>query len=317
MSKFLGKYNSDDVYFRAVIAALLNFISEKIQIWNVQEGQEVVYNVPFYYNAGGDERFMQDIFQQHTLNDCIVNPVIEGNTDIIPRGHITLSGITVEASSLSNRFVRGNWIKEEGDEIVTYNSPMNIIPLTLNFDCLVKVDGILMSFKLIQRIIETFYKRGMIEFLWKGIPLKAYVGFPEDNSFEHIHEFAFGDDTINKITFNIEVQTQIPVMDMTQTFKESNSIESFTLKTSIGKIWPDRDMDGQNIYESDDVDNSNRVTTVNNDYIPDVMPTTSPVDYIQSLNPEDKVYEEGQGLATKSTPPLSKDLYSLKDRKLS
>jgi len=181
MSKFLTKYNSDDVYFRSIIVALLNYMSEKIYVWNIENGIRKEYSVPFFYNAGGDERFMQDIFQQHTLNDCITEKVVEGNTDVIPRGHITLSGVTVEASSLSNRFVRGRWTKEEGDEIVTYNSPMNIIPMNLAFECIVHVDSKLMSFKILQKLIQTFYKRGMLEFLWEGMPLKAYVAFPEDN----------------------------------------------------------------------------------------------------------------------------------------
>lgn len=248
MSAFLTKYNSDDVFFRAVTVGLLNFMSSKLQIWNVINDQTYEYPVPFYYNASGDERFMQDIFQQHTLNDCITEKVVEGNTDVIPRGHITLSNITVQASELSNRFVRGEWTKAVADELLTYNSPMNIIPLILNYDVEIHVDGQLMAFKLAQRIIQTFYKAYPFEFMWEGYALRGAVAFPEDIGKEDVYEFSFGDDTTTKITFSLEVEAKLPVVDMTQTFLKSNSIQEFNVEVNPGNIyWHNRSLDGERL----------------------------------------------------------------------
>ena len=289
MSAFLQKYNSDDVFFRAVSVGLINFMSERLTVWNVIDNEIVEYPVPFYYNAAGDERFMQDIFQQHTLNDCINNMMTEGNADIIPRGHVTLTSIVIQASELSNRFVRGEWTKIEDGEVMTYNSPMNIIPLQLGFDVEIKVEGLLMSFKLAQRIIQTFYKAYPFEFLWEGIPLKAAVAFPEDPGIENTYEFSFGDEKVNKLNFAVEVEAKLPVIDQTQTFLKSKRIENLNVEINPGNIfWPDKGLDGERlpadykevVVPTGAIVSTNQEASLTGDY---VTSSASRIDYLESI----------------------------------
>ena len=318
MSKFLTKYNSDDVFFRAIIVGVLNFMTNKVQLWNVIDGEVEEFPVPFYYNAGGDQRFMQDIFQQQSLDDCINEKVTEANSDIIPRGHITLTNISVIASSLSNRFIRGEWTKETKDEIITYNSPMNIIPLELTFECEIKIDTKLMAFKLAQRLIQTFYKAYAFEFMWEGMALKAGIAFPEDNTVENVYEFTFGDNTDSKINFQVVVETYLPVIDKTQTFAKSNRIENFELNDSVGNIfWPDKGLDGENVTRTPIPNIDANFTTTNNVVIPDVVSDASRVVWWDSLTKDkkEKVTEDnGKEIQGKPTEPGEIPIYSLRDK---
>jgi len=283
MSVYLNNFNTDDSFFRSMIVGLLNFMTNRLYIWTTINNEKHEQHVPFYYNAGGDERFMQDLFQQHTLNDCITEKVVEANTDIIPRGHIALSSIAVQASSLNNRFVRGEYLKEVNGEIITYNAPMNLIPLEMAFDCKIIADTKTMSFKLLQRLLQTFYKAHAFEFMFELNPYRAMVAFPEDMGLENIHEFTFGDNTDSNLNFQIAVETNLPVIDYTQSFMKSDRIEKFGLELNPGSIyWPDKDLDGNNVYDNGTTQTT-PITVVNNEAIPKEMSDASRVQYLESL----------------------------------
>ena len=255
MSAFKHKHNSDDVYFRALIVGVLNFFMEKLYIWTIEDetGVKVQHNVPFFYNAAGDERFMQDIFLQHTLNDCYNEKVTDANTDVIPRGHITLESSTIIASSMTNRFVRGTFTEEEADgTLKTYNAPINQIPLEMSFTVEMVSDTIISSFKLIEKIISTFYKAHAFRFIYKGHILEGMIAFPEDVNMENTHEFSFGDDTSKKINFSVAVESTFPVIDETRKFLESSRLH--VMDTTIQpKALPETyDRDGQ-VMKSNEV----------------------------------------------------------------
>jgi len=168
--------------------------------------------VPFFYNFGGDERFLQDYFLH--WNDCAPQ-LVDGNVDPIPRGIATLSSSTINTNMLTNRFVRGNYVKQVGGEVLTYSAFLNSIPLTMNFDVEIYTDTSLDAFKIQQAMLETFYKTQVFSVEFKGFRVPCQVGFPEDQAIQKTFEFTYQGDTTIKFASALQLETYYPVTDPT------------------------------------------------------------------------------------------------------
>jgi len=212
MSKFSHKYNTDNVHTRAVIVGLVNLLNQKVQYYNVlsdTDTDEVI--VPFYYNYGGDERFLQDYFLE--WNDCVTPRMADGNYDPIPRGSVTLSGNSINTSTMTNRFVRGTYVKEVNGELITYNAYLNPIPLTMSFEVDVTTDTALDAFKIQQSILETFYKTQVFSVNFRGFRIPCQVGFSEDLGIEKSFEFTYEEEQKVLFKVTLELETYYPVTD--------------------------------------------------------------------------------------------------------
>ncbi len=213
-SNYLHKYNTDNVHARAVIVGLVNLLNSKVQYENIYSDTDIKsVTVPFYYNFGGDERFLQDYFLQ--WNECMTPQMVDGNVDPIPRGIVTLSSSTINTNMMANRFVRGNYVKQIGNDVITYNAFINPIPLSMNFDVKIVADTSLDAFKIQQSVLETFYKTQVFSVEFRGFRVPCQVGFPEDQGIEKTFEFTYQSDT--EIAFNVPLQleTYFPVTDPT------------------------------------------------------------------------------------------------------
>jgi len=212
MAGFSHKYNTDNVHSRAVIVGMVNLLNQKVQYQNVlsdTDVDEVV--VPFYYNFGGDERFLQDYFLE--WNDCVTPKMADGNYDPIPRGIVTLTGNSINTSTLTNRFVRGTYVKEINGELLTFNAYLNAIPLTMTFDVIITTDTSLDAFKIQQAMLETFYKTQVYSVNFRGFRVPCQVGFSEDYNLEKTFDFSYGDEQKVKFKLSLEVETYYPVID--------------------------------------------------------------------------------------------------------
>lgn len=214
MSNYLHKYNTDNVHHRAVIVGLINVLNSKIQYENILSDTDTnIIEVPFYYSMGGDERFLQDYFLH--WNDCIHPKTADGNYDVIPRGHVTLESSSINTGNMTNRFVRASYIKEVDGQLLTYNSFLNSIPLTLGFKVQIVTDTSLDAFKIQQSLIDTFYKTQVFSVNYKGFRVPCQVGFPEDYGMQKTFEFSYQDDTKISLEFSLEMETYFPVTDIT------------------------------------------------------------------------------------------------------
>lgn len=228
MSGFSHKYNTDDVLIRAIIVGLVNSMNEKISFTNViSDTESKVVNVPFYYNFSGDERFIQEYFQD--WSDCLPQ-MIEGNYDPIPRGSLMIGGVSVVNANMTSRFVRGNFVREEKGELLRYNSYLNSIPMSLIFNVDVLVDTSLDAFKITQSIIKTFYKTLTFRVNFGGVVIPSQAGFSEAYDMQKLVEYTYGDDTKIHIKFDIEVESYYPIFDSKQEMFGGNRIE----KTAVG-----------------------------------------------------------------------------------
>ena len=224
---FSHKYNTDDVLIRACIVGIVNQLNNKINYTNVwADHQNETVKVPFFYAMSGDERFLQDYFSN--WSDCAPD-FVEGNTDPIPRGAIYLVGASVLAANLTSRFVRGYYTKEQEGELKKFNSLINSIPIQMNFNAEILVDTSIESFKIIESIISVFYRTLVFNVNYKGFRVPTQVGFPDNYSIDKQFQFTYGETERIKITFDLELQTYLPLVDDTSEFFAGNRIERIEL----------------------------------------------------------------------------------------
>ena len=210
---YFKETNKDSVFLRAVIVAVNSLLDKSIIIKNVTD-KEYEVEVPFFYNLGGDERFLQEIFDKDFYNDLVEQKYTDANIEKVPRGQFTLSSVSIDGNSLTNRFIPGyktEYIDNKIPQKMWAN--LNVVPLLINFDCEVQAATKIDCFKIWECLIRKFYKTTSIDFLWQGSDIRLIVGFPEDAAVENVYEFSFGDVDMNKLTFSLECQTFIPIFD--------------------------------------------------------------------------------------------------------
>jgi hypothetical protein len=212
---FNEKWNTDDVLYRAVIIGMLNHLNRNVaydQAVSADEVQEKT--VPFFFSNSQQERFMQDFFMLYN-QECGVAQYAEGNYDPVPRGIINISNISINSAALTSKFVRATFNKEENSTVKAYSAFLNPIPLRLMFDVEILCGTVLESFKIVQSVIDTFYKVATFAVDFKGLRVPCQVGFSEEYSVERPIQFTYGDKQDVTIKFTLEMETYQPVFDKT------------------------------------------------------------------------------------------------------
>lgn len=246
MSGFLEKYNTDDVFMRSLILGLIRMLNDKISYKQVNDKQEVleVY-VPFIYSITGDESFIKDNFIDIVICDeDTEKKFADGNYDVIPRGVVTLSNVSINPSALTNKFIRNNYIREDvKGNVKTFSSYVNNIPLDIDFQVKVRVDTLLDVFKIFQAMLSTFTKVDQFMFDFEGIQkIPAQVGFPSQYDNDKILEFSYL--TVQQyieISCNIKVETYFPQKDLsTERFRGNLMQAGIEAKMNVDKEIDDR-----------------------------------------------------------------------------
>jgi hypothetical protein len=249
MGNFLHKYNTDNVHSRAVIVGIVNLLNSKVFFENVLSDSviDIVY-VPFFYNMGGDERFLQDYFLQ--WNDCIHPRHADGNYDVIPRGIVTMDSKSIDSSKLTHRFVRGTFVKEVNGEIQQFNAFINSLPLSMTFTIEVEVDSNLDAFKVEQALMETFYKTQVFSVNFRGFRIPCQAGFSEEFGVEKTFQFSYQSNERILVKFNIEVETYYPVLDSTTLRSNANRMDIGGNSASLDETFPGRPKPSTFSFES-------------------------------------------------------------------
>lgn len=241
MSGFLEKYNTDEVFLRSLIVAMLRSLNEKLTYLQVNDQQQVleVY-IPFFYSMTGDESFLQDFFLPY--EDCNGNTVFaEGNYDVIPRGIVSLSGMQIDTSALTSGYVRATYNQEDTrGQMRAFSSYTKSIPLTGTFSVVIKVDTLLDAFKLFQSTINTFYKVIKFNFEYGGMKIPVQVGFPESYDNDKQQEFTYQSAQKRiQFTFSLQFETYYPQKDLsTERFRGNLMQAGVRAKTEMGIVPP-------------------------------------------------------------------------------
>lgn len=223
MASYNLKFNSDDSVFRHIIIGLLADLNNKLHFYRqIDNDKRTLIDVPFYYSITGDDQFLRDQFLFVTPSGPNCYPdagFADGNYDVVPRGIVNLTSMSVDSGKLVNKRTVGNYTRmDKNGAMQGYVAEFEMIPINLGVDVEILVSSTLDSFKITESIIKTLYKSNYfnveVGHLNEGTyRLSSYYALPEDYNNERPLEFTFEDKDKYKITFPIEINTFIPSFD--------------------------------------------------------------------------------------------------------
>jgi len=232
VSAYNEEFNKDNVVLRYIIVALLAELKSKIYYYNqVDEDTKKKIDIPFYYSVTGNERFLLDNF----LYETTAEGKAVGDYEVVPRGIVQLSGMAIQSSNLTNKFVRAQLVKELEGELKTFSLMTAFIPITLTMDTTIVCSSNLEMLKATEAIISRLYKSQAFQVDLGMFKVQAAMQVPEDFSQERLFEYTLNDKKEWKVTFSIEVQSFLPV------FEHGIPLSEITLLVKDSKNNPDRD----------------------------------------------------------------------------
>lgn len=231
MNPFNFKTNSDNVFFRALVVAFINALNERIKYDVIVSPTETrPFSLDFYFSLVGDGRFIQDNFIN--MDNCKFD-FADGNYDPIPRGVVSISGIEMPEDTLTNNYVRIEYQKLVDGAMKTYSAQAIIVPLRVQFQIDIIVDILLDYFRIIQVAFSEFFKTIPFSFRYETIRIPARAMIPSPLPGEKPYSYSYGDDQRIKMSFTIEVETYLPVIDPTTEFFKGNSMQTFSSSQEI------------------------------------------------------------------------------------
>lgn len=227
------KRNKDDIFIRDVIGGLLRLLNNRLsytQVWSDEKECVEKITVPFYYEIGNPsgERFLQDNYL--TFGAACGFKKINGNFDMLPRGMISLESAQIESDAITNRFVKGEFQREDEDGVMrTYVSWLYSLPMTLTFSCEVRCSSFTEMLKITEACNKFFYKNKTYYIVHRGMKLGCRVGFPESFLGEKGSGYTMGgSDAADKVSikqpFELRVECYQPVFDESTVMLKGNVI---------------------------------------------------------------------------------------------
>lgn len=202
------KTNYEEVFFRNVTVCLLATLKDKVKWVNQFTDKTVPVTVPFYYSLSGDNRFVMDAFTDDIISDV---RKVSVNTDVIPRGHITLKSHSVKSDEFANPNIWLRKIVEHEDEIKRVMAKVRAIPMRLTYDLSIILASEIDVFKCSQAMLNTLWLYKYMYFEYNYLNIDAYFEVPDDSEIK-INRTPSIDNTDNQIilTSTIEVHTYYP-----------------------------------------------------------------------------------------------------------
>jgi hypothetical protein len=223
MASYNLKYNSDDSVVRHVIIGLLADLNNKVYFWRqLNENDRVAIDIPFYYSITGDDQFLRDnfLFTTTTGVDCHPDQAFaDANYDAVPRGVVSLTGMSIDSGKLVNKRNMGTYTKmNEAGAMEGYSAEFEMIPVTLGIDVEILVSSTLDAFKVTEMLIKRLYKSNSFNVEVGHLNeatyrLNSYYSMPDDYDIQRPIDYTFEDKDKYKITFPIEINTSIPSFD--------------------------------------------------------------------------------------------------------
>lgn len=194
--------------FLSVLAKGLMFeLRENISVRNIP--------VPHLIMNTGDETMMLEVKGQ----DHSKEPFETVNEDyiytIVPRCAVTPKGINLILDQLSNPYTNGVFQYDNGEEIITFTSEFRRIPMNVTFELSYVVDSFNDFLEVVQQIITKMAFVRTFYITYMGQTICCSYNIPDSFDGEHMLEFdeATADDRRRKLTFDITVETYIPVFN--------------------------------------------------------------------------------------------------------
>lgn len=203
------RFNFEDVFFRDLTTCVLDTMEGQVNWVNRFSTGDVYVKVPFYYSLTGDERFLLDSFQDDIVSN---NRFVELNTDMIPRGHLTLTGFNIKSDEFANPNVWLRMVVEDSTEIRRVLAKVRAVPISVNYDLTILLSSEVDIFKCSQAIMDTLWLYRFMYFEHNFMNIDAVMILPDSNQIEISREKNLTSDNTIKMTVSFEVHTYYPAL---------------------------------------------------------------------------------------------------------
>jgi hypothetical protein len=201
------RFNFEDVFFRDLTVCVLDTLEGQVKWVNRFSSGDVFVNVPFYYSLTGDERFLLDSFADDIVSE---NRFVELNTDMIPRGHLTMTGFNIKSDEFANPNVWLRMVVENEIEIRKVLAKVRAVPITVNYDLEILLSSEIDTFKCSQAILDTLWLYKFMYFEHNFMNIDAVILMPDSNSIEMAREKNLSSDNNIKLKVTFTVETYYP-----------------------------------------------------------------------------------------------------------
>ena len=210
MSAYNQEFNKDNTILRYVIVATLAELRSKVFYYNrIDEDSIQRINVPFYYSITGNERFLTDNF----VYDAVAENKAIGDYEVVPRGVLQLSSLSIDSGNATNKFVRGEFVREVDGVLRTFSLETNFLPLNMTFGVTAVCSNNLEMLKVTESVLSKLYKTTTYSIDLGMFRVQASMAVPEDYSQDKLFEFALNDKKEFTVTFDIEVKSFVPIFE--------------------------------------------------------------------------------------------------------
>lgn len=201
------RFNFEDVFFRDLTVCVLDTLEGQVKWINRFSSGDVFVQVPFYYSLTGDERFLLDSFADDIVSE---NRFVELNTDMIPRGHLTMTGFNIKSDEFANPNVWLRMVVENEVEIRKVIAKVRAVPITVNYDLEILLSSEIDTFKCSQAIMDTLWLYKFMYFEYNFMNIDAVILMPDSNSIEMSREKNLTSDNNIKMKVSFTVETYYP-----------------------------------------------------------------------------------------------------------
>jgi hypothetical protein len=202
-----SKFNFEDIFMRDLTVGVLYTLEDKIKWRNRFSSGDVFVKVPIYYSLSGDERFLLDSFSDDIVSE---NRYVELNTDMIPRGHLTLTGFNIKSDEFANPNVWLKMVVENEWEIRKTLTQVRAIPITVNYDLEILVSSEIDTFKCSQALMDTMWIYKFIYFEHNFMNIDAVITLPDSNTIQINREKNLTSDNKISVKLSFSVETYYP-----------------------------------------------------------------------------------------------------------
>lgn len=200
-------FNYDDIFFRDLTICTLDTLEGQVKWVNRFTSGDIQVNVPFYYSLTGDERFLLDAFTDDVVSD---NRFVDLNTDIIPRGHLTLSGFDIKSDEFANPNI---WLRTVVDTTTEFRqklSKVRAVPILAKYDLSILLSSENDIFKCSQAMIDTLWLYRFMYFEFNSMNIDAVIIVPDTNTVEINRDKSMSSLEQIKLTVSFDVHTYYP-----------------------------------------------------------------------------------------------------------
>jgi hypothetical protein len=229
MSSYNQEFNKDNTILRYLVVGMLAELSKKVYYYNqIDEDTLKKIEVPFFYSISGNERFLLDNF----MFDAEKAGKAIGDYEVVPRGIVQMNSLSIDSSAQTNKFTRAEFVREWEGVLKTFSLMTNFLPVTLGFSVTLICSNNLEMLKVSESVMSKLYKGTLFNCDLGMFRVNAAMIVPEDYSQDRLFEWGLNDKKEFQVTFDMELQSFMPVFESGILLSEIDLITKEAIKSN-------------------------------------------------------------------------------------